>query len=87
MVVDRDEAEEVSEGGIELPIASIEEKPQSRVVAVGPGVSTAEGTIPVGVEVGAHVVFSAYAGTEVEWGGGKFIVMHEDDLVCVLRGD
>jgi len=55
--------EEVTKSGIVLPAnADKEKKAQGKIIEVGPGPAVSE----LGLKVGDTVVFSNYAGTEVE---------------------
>lgn len=75
--------QETSAGGIVLTDA---EKPNSgEVVCCGPGKVNDDGThSPMSVKAGDQVVFGQYAGTETTIKGDKYLVMREDDIVCVI---
>ncbi|CAN1306782.1 20 kDa chaperonin, chloroplastic [Linum perenne] len=75
--------EETTSGGIFLP-DSAQTKPQGgEVVAVGKGKTVGDKT----VEISVKVVYSKYAGTEVEFDGTSHLIMKEDDIVGVLETD
>ena len=76
-----DEAE-MSSGGIYIPDTA-KERPQSgKVVAVGPGKLTDDGTrLPMEVAVGDIVVYSKYGGTEYKEGETEYLVLREDDVL------
>ncbi|CAN0847703.1 20 kDa chaperonin, chloroplastic [Linum grandiflorum] len=71
--------EETSAGGIVIP-TSAQSKPQGgEVVAVGEG--------DLSVKTGAQVVYSKYAGTEVEFNGENHLLLKEDDIIGILETD
>lgn len=76
--------QETSAGGIVLTDA---EKPNSgEVVCCGPGIMNKDGShLPMSVKTGDRVVFGQYAGTETTIKGEKYLVMREDDIVCVIE--
>ena len=77
--VDRDE---VTVGGIVLP-DTVQERPQEgEVIAVGPGRVSDDGKrIELEVKVGDIVIYSKYAGTELEDEGVEYLVLRESDLL------
>ncbi|KAL9362327.1 hypothetical protein Peur_045112 [Populus x canadensis] len=79
--------EEKSEGGILLP-SSAQTKPQAgEVVAVGEGKSIGKTKLDISVKTGARVVYSKYAGTEVEFDGSSHLILKEDDIIGILETD
>ncbi|KAK7347896.1 hypothetical protein VNO80_22438 [Phaseolus coccineus] len=81
------DAEEQTEGGILLP-ATAQSKPQGgEVVAVGEGKSVGKNKVNVSVKTGAQVVYSKYAGTEVEFNGSKHLILKDDDIIGILETD
>uniref|UniRef100_K3Y3S4 20 kDa chaperonin, chloroplastic n=1 Tax=Setaria italica TaxID=4555 RepID=K3Y3S4_SETIT len=76
-------AEEKTVGGILLP-STAQTKPQGgEVVAVGAGRTIGDKKI----ETGAEVVYSKYAGTEVEFNDSKHLILKEDDIIGILETD
>ena len=85
VVVEPDEAEEVSAGGIILPDTAQEKPQQGKVVAVGPGkVSDAGTLIESAVKKGDTVLYGKYSGTEVTIDGREYSIMRESDILAVL---
>jgi chaperonin GroES len=79
--------EEKTTGGILLPTTA-QSKPQGgEVVAVGEGRTIGPNKVAVGVEAGAQVVYSKYAGTEVEFNGSNHLILKEDDIIGILDTD
>ncbi|KAK4344359.1 hypothetical protein RND71_037453 [Anisodus tanguticus] len=80
-------AEEKTTGGILLP-TSAQSKPQGgEVVAVGEGRTIGKTTVEVSIKNGTQVLYSRYAGTEVEFDGSKHLLVKEDDIVGILETD
>ena len=80
-------SEDKTAGGILLP-TSVQSKPQGgEVVAVGEGRSIGSNSIEISVPVGAQVVYSKYAGTELEFNGSNHVILKEDDIIGVLDTD
>ncbi|GAB4853674.1 20 kDa chaperonin, chloroplastic [Ancistrocladus abbreviatus] len=80
-------AEEKSVGGILLPTTA-QTKPQSgEVVAVGEGRSLGKNKVEISVKPGTQIVYSKYAGTELEFNGANHLLLKEDDIVGVLDTD
>ena len=78
-------AEEKTAGGIFLP-DNAQEKPQvGEVVTVGPGKRNDDGTYsPLEVKVGDKVLYSKYAGTDIKFGGGDYVLLAEKDILAVV---
>ena len=85
LIVKRGVAEEVSEGGIIIPDDSREKPFEGEVMAVGKGMLGSEGDfIPMEVKVGDNVLFSRYAGTEIEVDGEELLIMSEQEVLGVI---
>jgi len=82
----RDSPEKVTEAGIVIPDTSQKVPTSGRVVAAGPGRMTDAGNrIPLAITRGDHVIFSSFAGTEIEIDGVKFLILHEHDVLGFRR--
>ena len=86
IVVEQNEADEVTAGGIVLP-SNAQEKPTiGKVVAVGPGKTLDDGSrASLSVKVGDELCYGKYAGTEVDYDGKKLFVLRESDVLAVLE--
>jgi chaperonin GroES len=74
--------EEVSKGGIFLPDTAKEKPQEGKIIAVGPGRLTEDGTrIAMEVKKGDKVIYSKYAGTEFKLGDEELIIMRESDIL------
>ncbi len=86
VIVVRHEEETKTAGGIYLPNADKEKPARGKVVAVGPGKSLESGQIrPLVVKVGQEVFFAKYAGTEVKYDDKEYVVIREDEIMCVVE--
>jgi chaperonin GroES len=75
------EAEEKTKSGIVLP-GSAKEKPQiAEVIAIGTGITNDE------VKLGDKVIFSQYAGAEINIRDEKLILIKLVDIVGIVEGD
>ena len=87
ILVERDEAETQTASGIYLPESSKEKPIHGTVVAVGPGKRLENGTrAQMSVSKGDTVVYSQYAGTEVEVKGVEHLILRESELLGVIAG-
>lgn len=86
VVVERVEADSKTAGGILLP-DNAKEKPHRGIVkAFGPGRVLDDGSKQkMQVALGNEVLFTSYAGTEVEIDGKKIVVMNESDILAIIE--
>jgi len=85
VLVEPCEAEDKTAGGIILPDTAREKPQRGRVVATGPGKlldSGNRGEMSVGV--GDEVFYGKYAGTEIEFGTDKYVVIRENDILAIV---
>ena len=86
ILVTRVDEEELSKGGIIIPDTAKEKPQEGKVVAVGPGKTNDDGnTIPLSVKKGDKVLFSKYAGTEINVEGEEHLFIREEDVLAVLE--
>ncbi len=79
------EAEEKTVGGIILPDAAKEKPRDGEVVGVGAGKFTEKGARQsIDIEVGASVLYSKYAGTELNIGGEEYVLLREQDILAIV---
>jgi chaperonin GroES len=73
-----------SAGGIFLPEAAQEAPRAGKVIAVGPGRKTDDGTlIPVNVKIGDVVMYTKYGGNEVKIEGKDYLLLEEHSLLAI----
>ncbi|KAJ3673189.1 hypothetical protein LUZ60_006563 [Juncus effusus] len=79
--------EDKTSGGLYLPTTAKTKSQEGEVVAVGDG-STVKGTkVDLSVQTGNQVIYSKYAGTELEFNGENHLLLKEDDIVGILESD
>ncbi len=78
-------AEETTKSGIVIPGQSNEKPQQAEVIAVGPGGMVEGKQVDMLVSVGDQVVYSKYAGTEIELDGEEFIIVKQNDILAVVK--
>ncbi|MBY0231153.1 MAG: co-chaperone GroES [Gemmataceae bacterium] len=85
VLVKRLEAEEKTAGGIVLPDTAKEKPKQGTVLAIGEGRRLDNGSrAPFQVKVGDKVLFTSYAGNEVNVDGQDYLLMNEEDILAVV---
>ena len=77
------EAEETTKSGIVLP-GQAKEKPQEAEVIGGGGVVDGKEVV-MQVKVGDKVIYSKYAGTDVELEGEKYIIVKQNDILAIVE--
>ena len=78
-------AEETTKSGIVLPGQAKEKPQQAEVVAVGPGGMVDGKEVTMLVSVGDKVIYSKYAGTEVELDGEEYLVVKQNDILAIVK--
>lgn len=87
VVVEREEAKSTTAGGIVLPDTAKDKPQKGKVMAIGDGRITKDGTRrPLQVKIGDSVIFTSYAGDEFKVDGEKVLLMREDDILAVVEG-
>lgn len=85
VVVAVEDEEEKTVGGIVLASNAKEKPTTGEVVAVGPGMKDKNGAVqPLTVKKGDNVMFDKYAGTNVNYDGNDYLVLHEKDLIATV---
>jgi chaperonin GroES len=86
LVVQREEAEATTVGGIILPDTAKNKPTRGKVVALGTGRLLDDGTrSKTQLKVNDRVVFLSYAGETVEVDNEEYLLMREDDILCVIE--
>lgn len=86
VVVERDEAEDQTAGGIVLPDKAKEKVNRGKVIAVGDGRLDDKGTrVPMQVKKNDRVLFSKYGGDEFKLGeDDEYLLIRESDILAVI---
>lgn len=73
-------AEEKTKGGIIIPDTAKEKPQRGEIVAVGPG---KDGNLMT-VQVGDIVLYGKYSGQEINYEGQDYLIMREEEVLCIL---
>ena len=85
VLVEALEAAEKTAGGLYIPDNAKEKPQKGKVIAVGPGKASDNGTlVKPEVKVGDTVLYGKYAGTEVSVEGKDYLIMRESDLLAIV---
>ncbi len=86
VVVEREEMEERTAGGIVLPDSAREKPARGKVISVGDGRLLEDGSrSKLQVKVGDRVLFTSYAGDHIKVGDDEYLLMREDDILAVIE--
>ena len=87
VIIEREEEERTSAGGIVIPDSATEKPIRGKVVATGNGKILDDGSVrALDVKKGDKVLFGKYSGTEIKVDGEDVLVMREDDIMAVIEG-
>ena len=78
------EAEETTKSGIVLPGQAKEKPQEAEVIAVGPGGNIDGKEVVMQVNVGDKVIYSKYAGTDVELDKEEYIIVKQSDILAIV---
>jgi len=85
VVLKRDEAEGKTAGGIVLPDTAKDKPQKGTVISVGEGVITRDGKRhALTLKPGDRVIFSSYAGDEINVGDEKYLFPRESDVLATF---
>ena len=79
------EAEETTNSGIVLPGQPKEKPQEAEVIAVGPGGNIDGKEVVMQVKPGDKVIYSKYAGTDVELDGEEYIIVKQNDILAIVE--
>lgn len=85
ILVERQEEDRTSTGGIVIPDTATEKPIRGNVIAVGNGKILDDGAVRgLDVKIGDKVLFGKFSGTEVKLGDQELLVLREDDVMAVI---
>lgn len=84
VVIKRDDAADKTKGGILLPDVAKDAPKRGTVVAVGNGVFKDGTFCETTVKANQRVLFGAFAGSEFEIDGQKYLIMKESEVLGVF---
>lgn len=80
--------QETTSSGIIIPETAKEKPVQGKVVAIGEGKISNDGTlIPMRIQMDDDILFAKHAGTEVTMDGEIYLLMKESDVLAILYKD
>ena len=86
ILVKRVDEEETTSGGIIIPDTAKEKPQEGKVISVGPGKTLDSGQIAEpGVTAADRILFSKYAGSDVDVDGDEHIIIREDDVLAIFE--
>jgi chaperonin GroES len=86
LVIQREEGEEKTAGGIVLPDSAKEKPARGTVISIGTGKLLDDGTRSKSqLKAGDRVLFTSYAGENVEIDDVEYLLMREDDILAVIE--
>lgn len=86
VLVQRLEEMTMTKGGIYIPDTAKEKPIEGRIIAVGPGKMSDQGSrMALQVKEGDRVLFSKYAGSEIKVEGEEYLMMREDDILAIIE--
>ena len=86
VVVERDESESKTAGGIVLPDSAKDKPARGTIVAIGTGKLLDDGTRgEMQVKKGDRVLFTSYAPEVIEIGDVEYLLMSESDILAVIE--
>ena len=86
IVVERDQAEEKTAGGIVLPDTAKDKPKRGKIVAVGTGHVLDDGkVVPMELKKGETVLFGPYSGMEIKIDGKELLILKESEVLGVLE--
>ncbi len=85
VVVQREESESKTAGGIVLPDTAKDKPTRGTIVSVGEGRMNKDGKrVALQVKSGDRVLFTSYAGEQFKIGARELLLMREDDILAVI---
>ena len=86
ILVKRVKEEEKTKGGIIIPDTAKEKPGEGKVVSVGNGKMGDDGKrIPLEIKKGDRILFGKYSGSDVKIESEEYLIMREDDVLCVIE--
>lgn len=84
VIIELVEQEETTASGIVLPDSAQEKPQEGKVIAVGSGSIQNGERIAPEVKEGDQIIYSKFAGTEVNYEGKDYLILRESDILAVI---
>ena len=85
VVLTQKKKDETTASGIVIPGGEKEMPMQGTIVAVGPGGMIDGNEVKMEVKVGQNVIYSKYAGSEVEIDKEKYVIVKQSDILAIVE--
>ena len=86
VVVERDETEEKTAGGIYIPDTAKDKPSRGTIIAVGTGKVLDDGTRgEMQVKKGDRILFTSYAPETIKIDDNEYLLMSESDILAVIE--
>jgi len=86
ILVKRIEEENKTKGGIIIPDTAKEKPMEGKVIAVGAGKVTKDGSKrPLAVKEGDRILFAKYSGHEIKLDGEEHLILSEEEILGVIE--
>ena len=86
ILVKRVEEEAKTKGGIIIPDTAKEKPAEGKVIAVGKGKIGDDGKrVPLEIKKDDRILFGKYSGQEIKVEGEEYLIMREDDVLCIIE--
>ncbi len=86
LVVQRDDSEDTTAGGIVLPDSAKDKPSRGIVLSVGHGRMLKDGSrAKMQVKEGDRILFTSYGPEELKVGDKEYLLMREDDVLAVIE--
>ncbi len=80
-----EKSEERTAGGILLPDSAKDKPTRGTIISVGDGRILDDGSrAPLQVKAGDKVLFTSYAGEQIEIDGEEYLLMNESEVLAIL---
>jgi len=85
VLIQTQEADEKTKGGIIIPETAVEKPQEAKVVAVGTGIILPDGNIkPLDVKKGDKILISKYGGTPITVEEKEYFIVREDEILAIV---
>ena len=85
VVLKQTEKEETTKSGIILAAKAQEKPVTAEVIAVGPGGMVDGKEVTMQVKVGDQVIYSKYAGNEVNLDEEEYVIVKQSDILAIVE--
>ncbi len=86
VVVEREESEEKTAGGIVLPDSAKDKPSRGTIIAIGDGRLLDDGSRgKLQVKIGDKVLFTSYAPETIRFSDQELLLMREEDILAVIE--